>query len=423
MSVRCLWSQWDILEVIEGILYRRFETSDNSKNRLQAIVPYNERINVLFQCHDNKTSAHLGVRKTIERIRQKYYRPGLQADVRRYIKGCEFCNRRKNPCRTNKAPMQFKVVILWNELLLIFWENFQKPKKGNRYILVVSDYFSKWTESFAMPNMEAVTVANLIGEQVVARFGVPSYLHSDQGRQFESKLFSEMCRLLNIKKTRTTPYHPQSDGQVERFNKKLETMLSAYVNDNHKDWVKHLSYVMMAYRSAEHETTCYNPNYLMFGREVSTPIDLMYEIPVDVQSFLSNQWALELKERLEDTHEKVRQNTKSSMLRQKRYHDLKLSWQDFRENDEAYVYFPVKKVGLSSKLPSYWRGPFKVLEKCTNVTYKVNCGQRGKTQIIHVDRLRKRNPQILKGESVEQLEPPETQSDMNEEIVEREPEV
>ncbi|CAG2231004.1 unnamed protein product [Mytilus edulis] len=98
--------QWDILEVIEGILYRRFETSDNSKNRLQAIVPYSERRNVLFQCHDNKTSAHLGVRKTIERIRQKYYWPGLQADVRRYIKGCEFCNRRKNPCRTNKAPMQ-----------------------------------------------------------------------------------------------------------------------------------------------------------------------------------------------------------------------------------------------------------------------------------------------------------------------------
>ncbi|CAG2231003.1 unnamed protein product [Mytilus edulis] len=180
---------------------------------------------------------------------------------------------------------------------------------------------------------------------------------------------------------------------------------------------------MMAYRSAEHETTGYTPNYLMFGREVSTPIDLMYEIPVDVQSFLSNQWALELKERLEEAHEKVRQNTKSSMLRQKRYHDLKLSWQDFRENDEAYVYFPVKKVGLSSKLTSYWRGPFKVLEKCTDVTYKVNCGQRGKTQIIHVDRLRKRNPQILEGESVEPLEPPETLSDMNEEIVEREPEI
>lgn len=269
LSVRCLWSQWDILEVFEGILYRRFETSDNSKNRLQAIVPYSERRNVLFQCHDNKTSAHLGVRKTIERIRQKYYWPGLQADVRRYIKGCEFCNRRKNPCRTNKAPMQLvQSCHPMERIAADILGELPETENGNRYILVVSDYFSKWTESFAMPNMEAVTVANLIVEQVVARFGVPSYLHSDQGRQFESKLFSEMCRLLNIKKTRTTPYHPQSDGQVERFNKTLETMLSAYVNDHHKDWDKHLPYVMMAYRSAEHETTGYTPNYLMFGREV-----------------------------------------------------------------------------------------------------------------------------------------------------------
>ena len=90
-----------------------------------------------------------------------------------------------------------------------------ETEDGNRYILVVSDYFSKWTESFAMSNMEAETVAKIIVEQVIARFGVPSYIHSDQGRQFESSLFSEMCKMLNIKKTRTTAYHPQSDGMVE----------------------------------------------------------------------------------------------------------------------------------------------------------------------------------------------------------------
>jgi hypothetical protein len=87
------------------------------------------------------------------------------------------------------------------------------------------------------------------------------------------------------------------------------------------------------------------------------------------------------------------------MLRQKRYHDLKLSWQKFENGDEAYVYFPVRKTEHSSKLTSYWRGPFKVLEKCTDVTYRVECGNKGKSQIIHVDRMRKRNPQILGGET------------------------
>ncbi|VDI54414.1 Hypothetical predicted protein [Mytilus galloprovincialis] len=86
-----------------------------------------------------------------------------------------------------------------------------ETESGNKYILVVSDYYTKWTESFAMPNMEAKTVAKIIVEEVIVRFGVPHWIHSDQGRQFESLLFQEMCCILNIKKTRTTPYHPKSD--------------------------------------------------------------------------------------------------------------------------------------------------------------------------------------------------------------------
>ena len=122
--------------------------------------------------------------------------------------------------------------------------------------------------------MEAATVAKILVEEVVARFGVPTYIHSDQGKQFESLLFQEMCRLLGIRKTRTTPYHPQSDGMVERFNRTLTTMLSAYVNEHHSDWDTFLPYVMMAYRSARHETTGFTPNKLMLGRETATPLDI-----------------------------------------------------------------------------------------------------------------------------------------------------
>ena len=97
-----------------------------------------------------------------------------------------------------------------------------------------------------MPNMEAATVARIIVEEVICRFGVPRVIHSDQGRQYESILLAEVCNCLQIQKTRTTPYHPQSDGMVERFNKTLATMLSAYVDENHRDWDEHIPYVMMA---------------------------------------------------------------------------------------------------------------------------------------------------------------------------------
>ena len=114
-----------------------------------------------------------------------------------------------------------------------------------------------------MPNMEEATVARIIAEQVIARFGVPYTIHSDQGAQYESQLFSQMCQLLGIKKTRTTPYHPKSDGMVERFNKTLVSMLRAYVDDHQSGWGTHLPYLIMAYRSAEHETTGCTPNALV----------------------------------------------------------------------------------------------------------------------------------------------------------------
>jgi len=108
----------------------------------------------------------------------------------------------------------------------------------NKYVLVVGDYFTKWTEAFPQPNMEAETVARCLVE-FICRMGVPKYLHTDQGRNFESNLVKELCHLLGITKTRTTPYHPQSDGMVERFNRTLLNMLSISVQENDTDWDLH----------------------------------------------------------------------------------------------------------------------------------------------------------------------------------------
>ena len=103
-------------------------------------------------------------------------------------------------------------------------------------------------------------------EEVFIRFGIPDKIHSDQGRQFGSCLFSEMRQLHIIDKMRTTPYHPKSDGMVEGFNKTLCAILLAYIDDNHSNWDLLLSYIIMAYRATDHETTGFSPNMLMFSR-------------------------------------------------------------------------------------------------------------------------------------------------------------
>ena len=152
---------------------------------------------------------------------------------------------------------------------------------SNKYLLIAMDYFSKWPEAYPLPNQEAITVAKVLVNEFFCRFGITLELHSDQGRNFESNVFQEVYRLLHIKKTRTTPLHPQSDGMVERLNRTIEAQLAIFVRENQTDWDFHIPFLLMAYRSAVHDTTKCTPAELMFGRNLRLPIDLLYGRPED----------------------------------------------------------------------------------------------------------------------------------------------
>ena len=130
-----------------------------------------------------------------------------------------------------------------------------------------------------MSDMEATTVAKCLYD-FICRFGAPDML-ACQGQNFESALISELCKLLGITKTRTTPYHPQSDGMIERFNRILLSMLSTVLGEEgEENWEVALPAVMLAYRSSPHQTTHQSPFMLTFGREVRLPVDVMFGRPV-----------------------------------------------------------------------------------------------------------------------------------------------
>ena len=146
--------------------------------------------------------------------------------------------------------------------------------EGFQYILVIADYFSKWTEAFPMKNKCADTVADLLVDNIILRFGMPLVIHSDQGREFENGLMKSLCTLMGCTKTRTAPYHPESDGMIERFNRTCLMMLSMFVNDRRDNWNELLPFVMHAYRTSIHESTGYSPFRLMMGEECSLPQDV-----------------------------------------------------------------------------------------------------------------------------------------------------
>ena len=157
---------------------------------------------------------------------------------------------------------------------------------------------------------------------MVCRFGVPLEIHSDQGRNLESLVFSEMCRILGIRKTRTTPYRPQSDGMVERFSRTIENQLAVFVKANQRDWDEHVPFLLMAYRTASHESTGFSPTRLMMGHELRTLIDLIYGRPPE-EVVNRTEFANNLSESLEIAHEFARENLETASLRMKRKYDIR----------------------------------------------------------------------------------------------------
>ena len=217
---------WDQLTVREGVLYRLFLGPDDTCNHLQLVVPYNLRSGILEALHGGVVGGHLGHEKTFSHVRERFYWPGYWNDTRDWCLACQECSTRKSPTHSRRAPLGtvqagYPTQIMAVDLLGPLPESDQK----NSYIMVVGDYFTRWMEAIQIPNQEACTVADRLIDEVFMRYSVPKQLHSDQGSQFESKLIQEVCKLLHIRKNRTTPYHPQCNGMVERFNRTLLNML------------------------------------------------------------------------------------------------------------------------------------------------------------------------------------------------------
>ena len=175
--------------------------------------------------------------------------------------------------------------------------------KGNRYVLVIVDCFSRWTEACPLPNKTALAVADAFFQLIVCRFGMPAVIHSDQGREFDNHLMQELCLLLGAHKTRTT----SSDGLVEIFNRTLHMLLAMFVGEHRDDWDDLLPAVMMAYWSSVNESTGFSLYRLMFGEECTLPMDV--GLPRRTQDLLDpikNLYALWVRDVLEVAYDQIR---------------------------------------------------------------------------------------------------------------------
>ncbi len=393
-DLKAYWSQWNLLCINDGILCRKWVSNDGKSFTRKIILPHSMRETCFQELHGSKAGGHLGYTKTLHRLRDRYYWIGITADVRSYLRKCTSCARRKKPTKTRRAKLrQYTVGAPLERVALDILGPLPETEKGNIYVLVIADYFTKWVEILPLPDQTAETVAKAFTEEFVCRFGAPHEVHSDQGRNFESRVFAETLRLLGSSKTRTTPYNPKSDGMVERFNRTLLNMVSQMLDPlkHQRDWDDQLPYVGLAYRSAVHESTGETPNMLMMGHEITLPLDLMVEsLPDDEEddNDLLTDFALDLRERMKAAHEQARDVLQTSAGRQKRNYDRRAHGNGIAEGSFVWLFSRARKPGITNKLRLPWEGPYLVVQKLSDVHVRIQKSPRAKSMVIHVDRLK-----------------------------------
>ena len=393
-TTKRLASEYDRLKLCDGVLVRSWFDTRGQECSNQIILPRELVPEALKMAHDNNLSGHFGEKRTLQRLRERFFWPNMSVDVRQWYKSCETCCTRKpTPTRPHHALQQDPVGEPVQRVALDIMGPLEPPTaRGNRYILVIVDYLTKWVDAYGMPNQTSETVASILVSEFVCRFGIPSQIHSDQGSQFEAALFQQMCHLLGVRKTRTTALYPQSDRHTERQNRTVIDVLAKLARRNPREWDEQLCYALAAYRSSVHSVTGETPNRLMLGREVVTPVTLLACSPNEEQTV---PWVADLRRKFEDTHRLVVETTKAAQRSTKLYADQRQKGFTFNEGQLVWLYDPKPRRGVPYKLDANkWSGPWIVAKKISSCVYFIlrRLGDRA-GRVVNVDRLQAYVPQ------------------------------
>ena len=251
----------------DGVLRRKCQSVN------QLVLPLKHRELIYKALHNDM--GHLGAERVLQLARSRVFWPKMQGDIEEYTQKRCRCLIQKRTRQQQVAPLVSIHSSTPMELVSIDFLHLEKSSGGYEYILLIVDHFTRYAQAFPTKNKSALTAAKHLFNDFILKFGLPARILHDQGREFENKLFQELENFCGVVKSRTTPYHPQTNGTCERMNSTLLQMLRTLSESQKPKWHEHVSKLVSAYNATTHSSTGYSPHFLLFGREPVLPLDLV----------------------------------------------------------------------------------------------------------------------------------------------------
>ena len=380
--------------VKNDILMRKWRPPDVSAEdewtvNHQIVVPRVYRPEILNLAHETPMSGHLGVNKTYHKILNHFYWPGLKSDVSQFCKSCHTCQMVGKPNQTiPKAHLQPIPAFdePFSRIIIDCVGPLPKTKAGHEYLLTIMCASTRFPEAIPLRNIKTKNIVKAL-VKFFTFVGLPKSVQSDQGSNFMSGIFQQVMHELGITQFKSSPYHPESQGALERFHQTLKNMIRSYCFDTEKDWDEGIHLLLFAVRESVQESLGFSPFELVFGHTVRGPLKLLKE------KFLSNddsslnllQYVSDFKDRLSKACEAARTNLKSAQRKMKRWYDENAKERKFMPGDRVLALLPIPGKPLQAR----YYGPYTVDKQISDVNYIVNTpGRRKQKQLCHVNMLK-----------------------------------
>ena len=379
---KILLRDWDNLQVHEDILYHQKQQQPR-----QLILPSKLKPLVYNELHVNM--GHLGTDRTTELIKSRFYWPLMDDEIKLFVTQVCPCVKRKKPHIMKAAAMQS---ISTSELLEIISMDFlhlDKSSGGYQYLLVLTDLFTKFTQVYATRNKEGKTAAERFYNDFILKFGLRGKILHDQGKEFDNNLFKHLAQFCNIKRIRTSPYHPQTNGQTERMNQTIINMLKILAERNKSNWKDHIQKLVHAYNCTTHSSIGYSPYYLLFGRTPKLPIDLIIPSPAaDHEQTTHSSYVDKWKEQMTQAHEIANKQSMQRKSKDVERHNAKRLRASILLPWDRVLVRNMSERGGTGKLRSLWEDKVHIVLETYGenpVLYRVQAENdpNGRTRNLH----------------------------------------